>query len=106
MQRNLLLHTEGVRYENGTKMYSEMSSTKGALLFNGWSCGGVHYVASIASYCSKIDGGTTEAARISVISVSTMAQLFSDESEEQNYEAAIKFDSATNLSHFKQVFDF
>lgn len=84
------------------KNFAEMSSPKGALLFDGWSCSGVHYVASIASFMVVL----LRLRDFLYYSVSPMAQLFPDKSEQKNSEAAIEFDSATHLSHFKQFFEF
>ena len=112
------------------RIAKEMENTKGALLFDGWSKRGVHYVALIASYMKEISVrrgnimSTDYEQRLSLIALSPMAKIPTS-CEEQNCkieeerndnndidDEAVSFNAAThlefmrdNLSFFKCDFD-
>ncbi len=79
----------------------EMSQTKKALLFDGWTCGATHYLGLIASYCAKQPGGTEVWPRLSSIAVAPLGQT-SDNGEGES----ARFEAEAHLYFFKQVFDF
>lgn len=70
------------------RMSAKMKSANGgALLFDGSTCGNVHYVGAIASYCAKVAGGTTIKPRLAVIAVSPMGQVTSESDKDVDAEA-------------------
>lgn len=54
-------------------------NAKGALLFDSWSCGEVHYVAVTVSYSSKLSEDTSFKPRQAVLAVPPMVQVQSNE---------------------------
>ena len=93
------------------RVSSEMKNTSGALLFDGWSCAGTHFIAAIASYCThnpvKIKGSAENDTipRLSLIALSPMGKIEPDESNEVDDEATT-FNAETHLAFFRAVFQF
>lgn len=81
----------------------EMKSTKGALLFDGWTCGSTHYIAIISSYCAKQYGGTEVKPRLSCMAVAPMGRVSNEEHETDDETA--RFDAETHLDFFKDIFN-
>lgn len=89
------------------RIASEMKQTKGALLFDGWSSGDVHYVAGIASYCATVAGDNTIQPLQAVLSVSPMGKCRGTEDPKSTIEEeANRFDAETHLEFFRKTFDF
>lgn len=87
-----------------SRIADEMRQTIGALLFDGWSCGGTHYVALIAYYCATMTGGTLDAPQLAIIAVSPMGrQGIGDNGIEFSDETA-RFDAEAHLDFFRDVF--
>lgn len=82
-------------------------SQGGALLFDGWSCGRVHYVTAIASYCAKVSGDNIITPHLSVLCISLMGRSTSLDVSYGEYDAEVsRFNAVANLEYFHEVFKF
>lgn len=105
------------------RLKEALAGTKGALLFDGWTSHGTHYVAMIASYCemvtTMVDGEERKeyVSRLALLAASPMAHVPEDddsvidaidsssEDEIQTVETAV-FNAKTHLQFFRDNFKF
>eukprot|EP00171_Calliarthron_tuberculosum_P003916 IDg3916t1 len=85
------------------KISTEMRSTKGAIIHDGWTDCGVHYVGLFASYCLQAGSGSQVVTPL--LSMSPMAKVCScDRSTCSCVDETTSFDAATHASHIKDIF--
>eukprot|EP00171_Calliarthron_tuberculosum_P023317 IDg23317t1 len=94
----------------------EMNGTRGALLYDGWSSNGTHYIGVFASYCSQISATSNHCptsipvTRQTLISAAPMAQVLlqaeNDDDEYSSSDEATKFNSETHLKFFGDILEF
>eukprot|EP00171_Calliarthron_tuberculosum_P001491 IDg1491t1 len=91
----------------------EMQSTRGAVMYDGWTEGGVHYLGIYAVYVRKVDvmrrgvNHQGEEVAITLLSVSPMAksdQRVQDDDASEQVSEATSFDAVTHIRHFEDVF--
>ncbi len=94
------------------RVAEEMKSTAGAVLFDGWSCNGTHYVAVLASYCISMpvrENATTTAKqvpRLALLASSPMGRVAVPDEECTSNAEATSFNAEAHLQFFEEVFSF
>eukprot|EP00171_Calliarthron_tuberculosum_P000207 IDg207t1 len=89
----------------------EMRKTKGAIMYDGWSHSGTHYVGIFAVYmCSVPNLGSQSSRskdelRVVLISLSPMAATKNDGDGMEDNNEATMFDAETHVAHMKDVFE-
>lgn len=87
----------------------ELSSTQGALLFDGWSINDTHYIAALGSYCSSeslIVNGKQRIVlehRLTLLGLSPMSKYLD---EEDKVAEATTFNAEMHVSYFQELFQF
>ncbi len=79
---------------------SEINETKGASLFDGFSCSTFHYVAIISSYCFRHWVGTETMPRLSCMAVAPLGSVSEDGNEGAK---SSRFDAESHYLYFKDV---
>ncbi len=80
-----------------------MKTTKGALLLDGWSCSGTHYIGVIASYCSRQEGGTEIQPRQSVIAVPPIPTVDNESGVVVSDHENAEFNAETHHTFLKDI---
>ena len=110
------------------RITAALNGKKGALLFDGWTENGTHYVAMIVSYTDMVPSivaakeTTQPVTRLVLLAASPMAQMCGDETKElcesenekgsdegtdsDDMNETISFNAETHLSFFRDNFEF
>lgn len=96
------------------RIAKEISGKKGALLFDGWTKHGTHYVCMILSYTKPVSerqGGAIvvrHVQQLALLAMSPMAKLYTeDKSDEKDCEdETVSFNAATHLQFFEDNFKY
>lgn len=95
------------------KIAIELECTKGAVLFDGWTCNSTHYIAVIVSYCTtalRHDRGSVfkeSIPRLTLLSLSPMGHVPEEEDENATgQDETTKFNAEAHLQFFSEIFPF
>lgn len=96
------------------RIAKEMQASRvGAILHDGWTCGGIHYIGLFASYINNTDTAgmsgmvPSESVQLSLLSCSPMAQARENSEGEESEELlgeAVEFTARTHVAHMKEMF--
>ena len=94
------------------KIGQEMKSTRGSIMYDGWSHCGVHYVGVYAMYMVRVPNSgsfvtkQSEELRIVLLSMSPMAAVSKEGLTYDLNDDLKKFDARTHVSHLREVFQY
>ncbi len=94
------------------RIEEEMRGTRGALMYDGWSCNSTHYVRLYASYCTETPvrvHGTASMESVPVltlIGLSPMSQTSDDCDEDSSGDEATTFNAEAHLKFFSDKLQF
>ena len=74
----------------------EINLTRGALIFDSWTCGSTHYVAAMTSYCAKQADSTEIQPRLSCLFLSPMGKL-ADIKDEDEGKISVEIDNGNTF---------
>ena len=77
------------------RIRNEMRSTRGYIMYDGWSVSGVHFLGVFATYCVEIN----LPPRVTLLALTTMAK------EDNVTNTATRFDAETDFSFFDPTFE-
>ena len=95
-----------------SRIKDEIHDTKGAILYDGWTCNSTHYIGLYASYCVPqphrySNANITRAVhRLTLLSLSPMSQESSDETKEGRSEETTVFNAQAHIDFFREIFLF
>lgn len=93
----------------------EMEGSRGALMYDGWSCADTHYIAAVASYNTsvptRVDGKSeyTTIPRLVLLALSPLGKVPNDEEGDEHsneYDEATSFNADTHYEFFKTTFPY
>ena len=105
LTRIIFALTEAVEHRIG----KEMKGTCGALMYDGWTTGSMHYVGLFASYCTTVvkrvnnQDNAQSVPRLTLLGVSPLGKVSDDT---MNDDEATKFDAEAHIAFFRDVMKF
>ena len=89
----------------------EIKTTKGAIMYDGWSCNGTHFIAVLACYIVKVIGRedskeiARDETRMALLALSPMCQeVKNNTNSDDEYEETTTFNAEAHKEFFKQTF--
>ncbi len=90
------------------KIESELDGTKGAVMFDGWSCNDAHYIAIIASYCTMSTqylSHTSGIPRLTLLAFALMGKVENDnENETAGNEETATIKAEAHVQLLRDIF--
>ncbi|KAI0556954.1 Ribonuclease H-like protein [Gracilaria domingensis] len=92
------------------RICKELYGTKGAVLYDGWTCNAMHYIALIALYCTKKTSIESRrkvvrfTPRLTLLAMSLMGQLEDDTVLDETNNETTTFNAETHAHFFNEIF--